>query len=132
MSRDSSSWIPEANATMFSIGEFSKVTGLTVKTLRFYHEQGVLLPSQVDPETGYRYYAESKIETARVIRQLRGLGFSLMEVSEMLGRYDDEADILAYFGAAARIRSRKSCGKPARFAVLWFKSSPKKGKHEPP
>ncbi len=37
---------------MFSIGEFSKVTGLTVKTLRFYHEQGLLVPSCIDEETG--------------------------------------------------------------------------------
>ena len=39
---------------MFSIGEFSKITGLTVKTLRFYHEQGVLKPSCIDDQTGYR------------------------------------------------------------------------------
>ncbi len=52
---------------MFSIGEFSKVTGLTVKTLRFYHEQGLLDPTHIDPETGYRYYGPAKVETARVI-----------------------------------------------------------------
>ena len=39
---------------MFSIGEFSKITGLTVKTLRYYHEEGVLVPSHVDGQTGYR------------------------------------------------------------------------------
>jgi len=45
---------------MFSIGEFSKITGWTVKTLRFYHEQGVLAPSYIDEETGYRYYDETR------------------------------------------------------------------------
>ena len=60
---------------MFTIGEFSKVTGMTVKTLRFYHEAGLLAPTMVDEQTGYRYYDESKIETARVIAYLRGLEF---------------------------------------------------------
>ncbi len=81
---------------MYSIGEFSKITGLTVKTLRFYHEQGVLTPSSVDAQTGYRYYAESKIETARVISQLRKLDFTLSDIAEILRAYDDEADIIDY------------------------------------
>lgn len=81
---------------MFSIGEFSKITGLTVKTLRFYHEQGVLEPTCVDARTGYRYYGENKLETARVVSQLRRLDFSLVEIAEILSQHDDEADILDY------------------------------------
>ena len=49
---------------MFSIGEFSKITGLTVKTLRFYHEQSLLAQAQIDNQTGYRYYDDRQIETA--------------------------------------------------------------------
>jgi DNA-binding transcriptional MerR regulator len=79
---------------MLTIGEFSKITGLTVKTLRFYHEAGVLVPSYVDEDTGYRYYAETRIETARIITQLRGLDFSLEEIVEILTSYHDDADIL--------------------------------------
>src|SRR5262245_5539274 len=79
---------------MFSIGEFSKITGLTVKTLRFYHEQGLLTPTCVDEQTGYRYYAESKLETARVIARLRGLIFSLTDIGQILARCEDDADIL--------------------------------------
>lgn len=52
---------------MFSIGEFSKITGLTVKTLRFYHEEGLSTPSFVDMATGYRHYNVDQIETARAI-----------------------------------------------------------------
>ncbi|MEX2120445.1 MAG: MerR family DNA-binding transcriptional regulator [Pirellulales bacterium] len=54
----SASWIgcgARREGFAFSIGEFSKITGLTVKTLRFYHEQGLLVPSCVGEETGYRY-----------------------------------------------------------------------------
>jgi DNA-binding transcriptional MerR regulator/effector-binding domain-containing protein len=81
---------------VFSIGEFSKITGLTVKTLRFYHEQGVLVPTHIDEQTGYRYYAENKVETARVITALRKLEFSVSDIAEILSTYDDEADLLTF------------------------------------
>lgn len=81
---------------MLTIGEFSRVTGLTVKTLRFYHEQGLLAPTHVDEQTGYRYYAETKIETARVIAQLRALQFSVAEIAAMLQQCGDDADVLEF------------------------------------
>jgi DNA-binding transcriptional MerR regulator len=77
-----------------SIGEFSKVTGLSVKTLRFYHEQGVLLPNRVDESSGYRYYDAAKIERARVIVWLREMEFSLQEIAEILNEISDEADLV--------------------------------------
>ncbi len=84
---------------MFSIGEFSKITGLTVKTLRFYHEQGVLKPSHVDPGTGYRYYAPELIDYARVISSLRELEFSLSDISAILNQADDDSDILEFLSS---------------------------------
>ena len=81
---------------MFSIGEFSKITGLTVKTLRFYHERGVLIPARVDAGSGYRSYDRRNVETARAIAALREFGFGLDEIAEMLRDHDDEADILQF------------------------------------
>jgi DNA-binding transcriptional MerR regulator/effector-binding domain-containing protein len=78
---------------MFSIGEFSKLTQLPVKTLRFYHEEGLLVPAFVDPDTGYRYYDQSHVETARVIVYLRGLEFPLSEIKELL-RSEGDDDLL--------------------------------------
>ncbi len=76
---------------MFGIGEFSKVTGLTVKTLRFYHEEGLLVPSRVDPQTNYRYYDQRQIELARTIAFLRQLEFPLSEIKTLLqSRENDE------------------------------------------
>jgi DNA-binding transcriptional MerR regulator/effector-binding domain-containing protein len=80
--------------TSYSIGEFSQVTGLSVKTLRFYHEKGILIPSSVDPATGYRSYDASKIEKARVIMRLRAMEFSIEDIAAVLGECTDEADIL--------------------------------------
>jgi DNA-binding transcriptional MerR regulator len=78
---------------VFSIGDFSKITGLTVKTLRYYHEQGLLVPTCVDERTGYRYYDRSKIETARIIAHLRSLDLSIDEVREMLQGALEDSDL---------------------------------------
>jgi len=80
---------------MFSIGEFSKATGLSIKTLRFYHEEGLLVPTSIDDATGYRYYDGSLVELARTIAFLKGLEFSLAEIREILGRERDEAALVA-------------------------------------
>ncbi len=81
---------------MYSIGEFSRITGLTVKTLRFYADEGLLPPAFVDPETGYRYYDDARIEIARVIVALRQLEFSVREIAGILAEHDDESDMLGF------------------------------------
>ena len=60
--------------TCMSIGDFSRATHLTVKTLRHYHEVGLLTPVAVDPQTGYRRYGTEQLATAQVVRRLRDLG----------------------------------------------------------
>src|SRR5580692_3131671 len=82
--------------SLYSIGEFSQVTGLSVKTLRFYHEKGILIPSSVDETTGYRFYDASKVDKARVIMRLRHMEFSIEDIANVLGECSDEADILNY------------------------------------
>ena len=48
---------------MLSIGEFSNICRVSTKTLRYYAEIGLLLPSEVNPENGYPYYAIEQLET---------------------------------------------------------------------
>ena len=79
---------------MFTIGEFSRISGLTVKTLRFYHEQGVLVPSFIDPRTGYRHYDPAQVQTSRLIAELRKLEFPLAEIQELLKHRADDDDVL--------------------------------------
>src|SRR5215475_3554579 len=93
---------------MFSIGEFSKTTGLSVKTLRFYHEQGLLAPSSIDDQAGYRYYDESKIEVARMIAQLRSLEIPLAEIGEILRDCHDESDILGFLRRHQKMLAAKA------------------------
>lgn len=69
---------------MLKIGEFSKLSMLTVKTLRFYEKEGLLAPCSVDKWTGYRYYQTNQLETATKIKALRQLDFSVDEIKECL------------------------------------------------
>jgi DNA-binding transcriptional MerR regulator len=78
-------------STRVTIGEFSRASQLSVKTLRHYHEVGLLEPSDVDPGNGYRYYSEDQIPAAQVIRRLRGLQMPVAEVKSVLSASDPEA-----------------------------------------
>lgn len=79
---------------MYTIGEFSKVTGLTVKALRFYHEEGLLVPAFVDSRSGYRHYDAAQVETARAIAYLRGLEFPVAEIKELLRHGEGDEPLL--------------------------------------
>ena len=65
---------------MFSIGQFSRITGLTIKTIRLYHEKGILLPRKVDQATGHRYFDGQNVEQARAVAYLRQLEFPLSDI----------------------------------------------------
>jgi effector-binding domain-containing protein len=92
---------------MFTIGEFSKITGLTIKALRLYHEKGIIEPHAVDPRTGYRYYDHQDAEKARVLRLLKGMMLGLDEIAEILNACGDDADTVEILRRhRARLESR--------------------------
>ena len=74
-----------------TIGDFAQITHLSIKTLRRYHEAGLLEPADVDPHSGYRYYSTAQIPTAQVIRRFRDLGMPVREVGEVLATTDPGA-----------------------------------------
>ncbi len=67
-----------------SIGDFSRATHLSIKTLRHYHRLGLLEPSAVDPDTGYRRYTTLQIPAAQVIRRFRDLDMPLEQIRAVL------------------------------------------------
>ncbi|GIF71195.1 MerR family transcriptional regulator [Asanoa siamensis] len=71
-----------------TIGEFAALTHLSVRTLRRYHEAGLLEPASVDRFTGYRYYTAEQIPPAQVIHRLRELDVPLAEVKSILATDD--------------------------------------------
>jgi effector-binding domain-containing protein len=79
----------------FSIGEFSKVTSLSIKSLRLYHEKELLVPAEVDQFTSYLYYNEANYERARSIKILKTFDFTLAEIKEILDDCDDESELLS-------------------------------------
>lgn len=68
-----------------TIGRFSQMTRLTQKALRLYDEKGILVPAIKDPMTGYRYYTVGQIEAGLKIQFLAAMGFSLKEISDIMG-----------------------------------------------
>ncbi len=81
---------------MYSIGEFSKITSLSIKSLRLYHEKEILIPASVDEVTSYRYYDDENIEKAGAISQLKKFGFSLVVIKKIMDGYEKGDDILQY------------------------------------
>jgi DNA-binding transcriptional MerR regulator len=74
--------------TSLTIGDFSRATHLSVKTLRHYHQLGLLVPAEVDAGSGYRRYGTEQIPTAQVIRRFRDLDMPLEEIGEVLRTTD--------------------------------------------
>jgi DNA-binding transcriptional MerR regulator len=66
------------------IGDFARATHLSVKTLRHYHQVGLLIPAAVDPDTGHRRYATEQIPIAQVIRRFRSLDMPLDDIGAVL------------------------------------------------
>ncbi|HUF32839.1 MAG TPA: glyoxalase superfamily protein [Acidimicrobiales bacterium] len=69
---------------LISIGQFASLTWLSPKALRLYQSQGLLDAAEIDPNSGYRYYAPSQIPIARRIALLRRAGVSLAEIAAFL------------------------------------------------
>jgi len=78
-------------STLLSIGDFSRMTFLSVKALRHYQDVGLLAPAEVDPESGYRRYDVEQVPRAQVIRRLRELGMPVHEVRVVMDAPDVEA-----------------------------------------
>jgi DNA-binding transcriptional MerR regulator len=77
-------------SVLVPIGDFSRMTHLSVKALRFYHDQGLLEPARIDPASGYRYYDPAQVPLAQVIRRFRDLDMPLDQVRAVLRAPDVE------------------------------------------
>ena len=80
--------------TLYKIGMFAAMNHVTVKTLRFYEEQGLLMPELIHPETGYRYYTLSQMAVLHRITALKLAGFTLEEIARINSGADEKAVLL--------------------------------------
>ena len=76
---------------MLRISDFSKLSHLTIKALRFYEKEGLLKPASVDEWNNYRFYETSQLETAARIKSFRQLGLSIEEIKTVFSGMDVKA-----------------------------------------
>lgn len=84
---------------MVKIGEFSKLSRISIRMLRHYDEIGLLKPETSDPVNGYRYYSVRQLAITGRIYTLKEMGFGLSEISEILKFYNDREKLGNYLYA---------------------------------
>ena len=81
---------------MLKIGDFSRLSQISIRMLRHYDELGLLIPESTDPFTGYRYYGEAQLSDARKISMLKAMGFPLAEIVGILAIFEDSEQLRPY------------------------------------
>ena len=80
---------------MLKIGEFSKLTQVSVRMLRHYDEIGLLKPAETDRLTDYRYYKEEQLPAMCRIKALKDMGFSLADIIRIMQLESRRAELCA-------------------------------------
>ena len=86
--------IPQTKNTLYRIGMFAAMNRVTVKTLRFYEEQKLLIPAYINFENGYRFYELSQMQVLHKITALKQAGFTLEEIQKLNNGCDENAILL--------------------------------------
>ena len=74
----------DSDFQLLKIGELAAISGVSVKALRVYEKKKVIIPVEVDEETGYRYYSANQLKQVEALLELQDMGFSLNEISKLL------------------------------------------------
>ena len=98
---------------MLKIGEFSKLSRISIRMLRYYDEMGLLVPETIDSFTDYRYYSEAQLFTAGRITALRDMGFKLCDTAELLKHWEDRETLEQHL-LARREETRLQAEEAAR------------------
>lgn len=79
---------------MLRIGDFSKMAKITIKALRYYDDEGLLKPAEIDKFTGYRLYTTNQLAEVHILQSLRQLGVSIAEIKLIFSEKVSLSDIL--------------------------------------
>ena len=101
---------------MLKIGEFSKLSRVSIRMLRHYDDIGLLKPAEIDNFSGYRYYREEQLFAIGRITSLKDMGFALADIIKILDSYDDKEKMDAFLS-----ERQKELSTP-----LWLISFPMK------
>ena len=81
---------------MLRIGEFSKLSRVSIRMLSHYDDIGLLKPAEIDQFTGYRYYSPEQLPVVGRITALKDMGFSLADIGKMLEIYENRDELDDY------------------------------------
>lgn len=112
---------------MFRIGDFSKLTNLTVRALHHYEELEILLPEKVDYMTNYRYYSANQLVTVNKIKMLQQIGLSLKDIKDVIQSNDIKLLEYHYKLREAEIQDELEKLKKKQNIVKMFKEKMKEG-----
>ena len=93
---------------MLKIGEFSKLSRVSIRMLRHYDDIGLLKPAEIDEFTGYRYYHEEQLFIIGRITSLKDMGFALADIIKILDVYDDKEKMDAFLSERQKELSKLS------------------------
>ena len=113
---------------MLKIGEFSKLSRVSVRMLRHYDEIGLLKPAEIDRFTDYRYYREDQLPAAGRIAALKDMGFSLADIIRILEVYDDREKLEKFF--AARQEELEALSKDTAYKLTLLDAARKRLRKE--
>lgn len=97
---------------MLTIGEFSNICKVSTKTLRYYAEIGLILPDEINPESGYRYYSINQLEKMLLINRLKSYCFSLEEIKSI---FESEELMDEVLFVALNKKKKEIAGKVQKF-----------------
>jgi len=109
---------------MLKIGEFSRLSQVTVKTLHHYDEIGLLKPSHIDPSSDYRYYTLDQLPRLHSIMALKSIGLSLDEIAQLLQEALPPEQIRSMFRLKQAEARRRLEAEQARLAQIEFRPHP--------
>lgn len=113
---------------MLKIGDFSKLSRVSVRMLRHYDDIGLLKPAETDAFTGYRYYREDQLPVMGRITALKDMGFALADIVRILDIYDDQVQLDAFLKAREEELSRLS--KETEYKLMLLETARKRLREE--
>ena len=101
---------------MLKIGEFSKLSRVSIRMLRHYDDIGLLKPAETDDFTGYRYYREDQLIVISRITALKDMGFALVDIVRILEVYDDKNKLDTFL--TARQKELEAQAKDTEYKMM--------------
>lgn len=113
---------------MLKIGDFSKLSRVSIRMLRHYDDIGLLRPAEIDAFTGYRYYREEQLFIMGRITALKDMGFALADIVRILEAYEDKEKLDAFL--LARQEELTDLSKQTEYRLMLLDTARKRLRKE--